>query len=265
MASGHAGAAGAERWRESNGTSGAHSASEAAVAGASGVDRRLPALRRRFGTYEREHQERSSVLHYLTVATLLRARPANLRTATSADAGANDGGGNRGGGVDKATAAAAPVPPHPDGATTSELLAAMRESPWEGRPRATGTRREWGEWLLRLEPTLERHLRWLAVDGLASQSHGVGDALSARDGAPSRFLAVLPGAGREEDGAEPGGNESAGRLSGGFPAGGQAAATGGAGGGPGAEAGSLAADPSLLAGGMRIMKSRPIKMVKPWR
>ncbi|CAM9193789.1 unnamed protein product, partial [Laminaria digitata] len=181
VGSGRAGAAaGAERWRDSNGTSGVkagrsltHSAAAGAGAGAgagaAGIDGRLPAMPRRYGTYEREHQERGSVLHYLTVATLLRTRPANPTAAASADAGANhgggssgggSGGGSSGGGVNMATAAAAPVPPHPDGATAPELLAAMRESPWEGRPRATGTRREWTEWLMRLEPTLERHLRW---------------------------------------------------------------------------------------------------------
>lgn len=280
--SGYGGAAGAERWGGANGMNGALSLAHSAESGGGAVgagERQLPARPRRYGTYEREHQERSSVLHYLTVATLLRSTPPGNSPAASAannvGGGSGSGGGSAvgggsssGGGGDNATASATAtsVPPHPAGATASELLAAMRESPWQGWPSAgAGTRREWAAWLERLTPTLERHLRWLAVDGLALQSNGGGDslALAPGGGVPSRFLAVLPDAGQEA-GAEPGGNESAGRLSS-FPAGGRAVAAGGAGGGPGAGPGSPVAGASLLAGGMRFMKSRPIKMVKPWR
>ncbi|CAN0199599.1 unnamed protein product [Scytosiphon promiscuus] len=152
----------------------------------------------------------------------------------------------------------------------------MRERPWEGQL-GRGTAQDWAEWLEHLEPTLERHLRWLTVDGLAVE-------LGAADGrarGETRFVALakpLAGSPFYTDGVEvgerlrvqaeevaaagePGGQESAGRLA--APvAGGRAAAAGGAA-GPGA--GTLAGGPSMLAGGMRIMKSRPIKMVKPWR
>lgn len=224
---------------------------------------------RRVGTYERERQQRCSVLHYLTLATT----PQRLRAAASPADGAE---ARATAAADAANDAASPPPPpatsatiaHPDGATAAALLATMRERPWEGRP-STGTAQDWAEWLEHLDPTLERHLRWLVVDGLAMQSNRDG-------GKEARFVAVqppspagpagpTPPAAREEeeddDTVEPGGQASAGRLA--APVtGGKAAAAGGAS-GPGAD--TLATSSSMLAGGVRIMKSRPIKMVKPWR
>lgn len=235
----------------------------AVVAMATGSDKPRTSSRR-VGTYERERQQRCSVLHYLTLATT--PQPPRVAVADSSAAGDADAGAA----AAAAAKAASPSPAasgataHPDGATAAALLATMRERPWQGRPIA-GTAQDWAEWLRHLDPTLERHLRWLVVDGLALQSN--------RDGVgkEARFVAVRPPPpaeherkGREEDeeeAVEPGGQASAGRLA--APATGGKAAVGGGAAGPGAD--TLAASSSMLAGGRRIMKSRPIKMVKPWR
>lgn len=224
---------------------GAGMAAAAAGAGAEST-RAPPAFHRRLGTYERERQERRSVLHYLTSAT---AAQSEVFAAVSAEAG-----------VGNATAAAKPNLSYPHGATAAGLMVAMREHPWGGTS-STGSPQDWAEWLRQLEPTLERHLRWLTVDGLAAQLNGdPNDPVG--EGGEARFVALMPFAGDGVGGAEPGGKKSAGRL-GTPPTGGNAVAAGGAG-GPGAGLTS-AAGLSMLPGGVRIMKSRPIKMVKPWR
>lgn len=224
---GYAGGGG-DKWAGSNGTMKpplASSPAPAAVrtsASSQAIDQPMGRSQRfrRFGTYEREREERGLVLHYLTAAT------------TSSY--------------------------NPHGATAAGLLAAMRERPWGGRPSA-GTPQEWREWLEGLEPTLERHLRWLTVDGLAARLDRNEDR-PVDGGRGARFVAVLPAAGVMEDGTEAGGQELVGRLAG-PSSGGKAAAGGGADG-----AGAAAAfGVSMLSGGVRIMKSRPIKMVKPWR
>lgn len=259
-----------EKWSSSNGTNGKRrdSAESSAGAASSGPLHQPRTSHRRVGTYERERQQRCSVLHYLTVATMPQrgtkqaASPANGASEGGAAAGEGAAATAGGGEADATNGAASSSSPsatsgavaHPDGATAAGLLAAMRERPWEGRPSA-GTAQDWAEWLEYLDPTLERHLRWLVVDGLAVQTN--------RDGEQeARFVAVRPPPQEQEDeAAEPGGQESAGRLS--APATGGRAAAGGGGAGPGAD--KLAPGSSMLAGGVRIMKSRPIKMVKPWR
>ena len=277
---------GAERWASSNGkgkgamaaattaTAAVTAAAAAAVAekaASTGPDKPRTSPRR-VGTYERERQQRCSVLHYLTLATTPQPLEAAASPADSAELGAAAATA-----ADAAQDAASPSPPtsattHPDGATAAALLATMRERPWEGRP-STGTVQDWAEWLEHLDPTLERHLRWLVVDGLAVQSNRDRDR-----GKEARFVAVHPlptsqpqpqpqpphfekeNEGEEET-VEPGGQASAGRLA--TPVTGGKAATAGGAAGPGADI--LAAGSSMLAGGVRIMKSRPIKMVKPWR
>lgn len=209
------------------------------------------------------------MLHYLMLATTPQVPSVAASSSDDADAGTAAAAATPN---DAATGAASPPPTsgtaHPDGATATALLATMRERPWEGLPSA-GTAHDWAELLEHLDPTVERHLRWLVVDGLAVQSNRDG-------GKEARFVAVQPTSmppaplppaekkGREEEETvEPGGRASAGRDA--APAavtGGKAAAAGGAA-GPGAD--TLAARPSMLSGGVRIMKSRPIKMVKPWR
>ena len=272
------GAADGERWSSSNGKRADLEESSAAAAAMAGPPPDEPrAALRRLGTYERERQQRCSVLHYLTVSTVpqeQRAKPAASPSEDVADGGgraAGAGGAAAAADADAAAANDAASPPpavtscaaHPDGATAAGLLAAMRERPWEGRPGA-GTAQDWAEWLEYLDPTLERHLRWLVVDGLAVQTNRDG-------GQEARFAAVRPPpppppppASQDDETVEPGGQESAGRLS--APAtGGKAAVAGGGGGGAGPGGNKLAAGSSMLAGGVRIMKSRPIKMVKPWR
>lgn len=248
----------AGRWATSNGkrkdstidwTSPASSSSSSSSSSSMGSDETRLRRRRRSGTYERERRQRCSVLHYLTAATTT-PRP------TKAGAAVRSGGGGGGGSGSPIAACAT----HPEGATAAVLLAAMRERPWEGRP-SGGTAQDWAEWLEYLDPTLERHLRWLAVDGLAVQSNRDGG------GAEARFVAVLPPPAKQagEETVEPGGHECAGRrrpTAASAGTGGYAAAAAGAA-GPGAD--TLATGPSMLAGGVRIMKSRPIKMVKPWR
>lgn len=214
---------------------------------------RPPPPGRRFGTYERERLQRRSVLHYLTLATTSQP-PTGAGSAASAGAAVNP---------------PASVVTHPRGATPAALLAVMRERPWEGQPGGAGTAQEWSEWLEYLEPTIERHLRWLAVDGLAAQSNigaAPGNCRYVALETPLARRAFLAEGKEErlrmqEEVVEPGGQESAGRLA--APvAGGRVAAAGGAE-EPGAD--MVAEGPSMLAGGVRIMKSRPIKMVKPWR
>lgn len=250
--SGDAGDGETERWADSKGAArrpavltGAGLAGAAAMA-SSTTDQRSPTLHRRVGTYEREREKRGLVLHYLTVATT--PQPTKVTPSNDAD-------------ETSSSAATASKPSHPDGATAAALLTAMRERPWEGRPNA-GTPQEWEEWLKHLEPTLERHLRWLTVDGLASRSNADWDD-PANGKREARFVAELPDAERDEEGTEAGGTASAGRLHV-SSSGGKVVAAGGAG-GQGAGAFTAAAGLSMFAGGMRIMKSRPIKMVKPWR
>lgn len=224
----------------SNGTS---KPSVAMAVSSTVANRRQPsALQRRRGTYEREREERGFVLHHLTIVTTSRpTKSAGNRESSNANGGCT-------------TANVFSVPPYPNGISAADLMATMRERPWEGRASA-GSPQEWVEWLDLLEPTLERHLRWLAVDGLAARS----DTNSA-DSKEARFAAVKLVPVEPDDGAEGGGKESTGRP--------VAPSTGGkvaAGGGPGGVGGNKAACLSMLNGGMRIMKSRPLKMVKPWR
>lgn len=138
--------------------------------------------------------------------------------------------------------------PSPEGMTARALLMDMRERPWEGEAEK-GTPAQWAEWMEHVETVLERHLVWLVVDGLAvRRGHG-------RDASEARFAAVMPMVGEGEGEAVVGSGGQA--LSGGYSgvnAGGGAAVARGAGGGE-----------SCALGGMRIMKSRPLKMVKPWR
>lgn len=245
-------------WAISNGKVKAPTESESAAAGRAkrgGDLGQRSEGRRRFGTYERERQQRCSVLHYLTLAT----------TPQPADAGADTAAAHHG------APPTSMIATHPRGATASALLAVMRKHPWEGRPGA-GTAKDWAEWLEHLEPTLDRHLRWLAADGLAAEWNTGNEeegprylavARSPSEMALSRAVEEERARAHAEEMAavEPGGQESAGRLA--APvAGGRVAAAGGAA-GPGAD--TVAAGPSMLAGGVRIMKSRPIKMVKPWR
>lgn len=230
-----AGAAAAASWANSNGK-GKDSGELPAAAAAFGPDepRARPATRR-VGTYERERQQRCSVLHYLTIASA----PRPVAAAAAVDAART---------VTATSDAASPPTSsatHPEGATAATLLEEMRELPWEGRPNA-GSAQDWAEWLEHLAPTLERHLRWLVVDGLATQLDGA-------DEREARFVAVVK---EEEDSVEPGGPESAAPGAGARVAAAVATGTSGTAG---------AAASSMLAGGVRIMKSRPIKMVKPWR
>ncbi|CAN0554443.1 unnamed protein product, partial [Ectocarpus sp. 12 AP-2014] len=146
------GAAAAARWANSNGQ-GKDSrevswAAAAVPAAAVGPDepRARPATRR-VGTYERERQQRCSVLHYLTIASTPRPGAAAVDAASTVTATS--------GAISRSTSSAA----RPEGATAAALLVAMRERPWEGRPNA-GSAQDWAEWLEHLAPTLERHLRW---------------------------------------------------------------------------------------------------------
>lgn len=226
-------AAAAARWANSNGKG--KDSREVSWAAAVGPDepRARPATRR-VGTYERERQQRCSVLHYLTIASTPRPGAAAVDAASTVTATSD--------GNSRSTSSAT----RPEGATAAALLAAMRERPWEGRPNA-GSAQDWAEWLEHLAPTLERHLRWLVVDGLAAQLDGAGER-------EARFVAVVKE--DEEAAVEPGGPESAAPGAGARVAAAVATRTSGTAG---------AGASSMLAGGVRIMKSRPIKMVKPWR
>lgn len=230
------GAVAADRLATSNGK-GKDSREVSAAAVGPDEPRARPATRR-VGTYERERQQRCSVLHYLTMASTPRPAAAPVHSTADGHAAAAVHAART-----VATASGAASPPtsssatRPEGATAAALLAAMRERPWEGRPNA-GSAQDWAEWLEHLAPTLERHLRWLVVDGLAAQLDGAGER-------EARFVAVMK---EEEEAVEPGGPESAAPGAGARVA--AAVATGAS---------------SMLAGGVRIMKSRPIKMVKPWR
>lgn len=207
-------------------------------------DSTQPLVSRRPGTYEREREERGLVLHYLRAATTSLQPSQNVAST--------DQGGR----------APTPSPSDSEGTTAAALLMAMRERPWEGRPNA-GSSHEWSEWLEHLEPTLERHLRWLTVDGLAARSTREGSEFRERGSGEARFSAVLPADGEEVAGA--GGHASAGKQTW-LSAGGNAAAAAP----PGARdvgwpAGAKGGGSCVLTGQARIMKSRPIKMVKPWR
>lgn len=217
---------------------------------------------RRIGTYEREREERGLVLHYLRAATVsqrstsVAAHGSSESTAGTSRAAVAAGGAAANGPSDAASA------PTNEGTTAAALLLSMRERPWEGRPNA-GSPKEWSEWLEQLEPTLERHLRWLTVDGLAARSSGDRSEASGggRGGEEVKFSAVLSAAPDMPAGG--GGQASAGRQAG-LSAGGSAAAMAAAG-GEGGAAGAGGGGSCVLTGQMRIMKSRPIKMVKPWR
>lgn len=217
---------------------------------------------RRIGTYEREREERGLVLHYLRAATV-----SQRSTSVAAHGPSGSNAGTSRSAVAPGVAAAngpsdAASAPTDEGTTAAALLLSMRERPWEGRPNA-GSPQEWSEWLEQLEPTLERHLRWLTVDGLAARSSGDGSDASGggRGSGEVKFSAVLSAA--PDMAAGGGGKASAGRQAG-LSAGGSAAAMAAAGGDGGA-AGAGGGGSCVLTGQMRIMKSRPIKMVKPWR
>lgn len=229
---------------------------------AAAPDHRPPSMRR-VGTYEREREERGLVLHYLRAASAAAAPASQKKKADPNTVGPTTADASRNSPANDAEANAAQT----EGTTAAALLMAMRERPWEGRSSA-GTPAEWSEWLERLEPTLERHLRWLTVDGLASRSSGANSDDGSRRGGfgsgDARFVAVLRT--EEDDEGHAGGAASAGRQAG-RQAGGSAAAaaTAPAAGGVGGPAGGGGGGSCVLVGGMRIMKSRPIKMVKPWR
>ncbi|CAN0517885.1 unnamed protein product, partial [Ectocarpus sp. 8 AP-2014] len=156
------GGAAAARWASSNGKGKdsrevSWAAPAPAAPAAVGPDQpRARAATRRVGTYERERQQRCSVLHYLTIASTPRPAAAAVDAGSTVTATSDA--------VSPSTSSAT----RPEGATAAALLAAMRERPWEGRPNA-GSAQDWAEWLEHLAPTLERHLRWLVVDGLAAQ------------------------------------------------------------------------------------------------
>lgn len=196
------------------------------------------------GTPEREREEREIVLHYLTISTTHPASDQSTGKANSVH-GMPARGAN-------AASLKNPTssPPSPDGMTAAGLLAAMHERPWAGRA-STGTSQAWREWLKQLEPTLERHLRGLTKDGLAARSNRDEDDLSGRQDGGARFVALLAAAEAEEPEAgvykvpsSPRDKDAA------------AAAD--------REMGS-ASRMSGLWEAVRVMKSRPIKMAKPWR
>ena len=181
----------------------------------------------RVGTYERQREERYLVLHYLKEATAPRSG--------------------------KGTRSAL----HSNGITASRLLAAMRKRPWEGRPNAS-TPQEWRAWVNHLEPMLERHLRWLTVDGLAARLDSDGVAPEGGCKEEARFVAVDPNDGEAAFGFQAEGQRVFGHFAGGRGASAECDGV------PGTSA-SSGVGLSMMTGGVRIMKSRPIKMVKPWR
>lgn len=217
-----------------------HSASNGSMSNGPSVGVPSPALfRRRVGTYERQRKERDLILRYLRAATLSQRDGAVPRAV-----GPHHYPPEIAGTTESGSSARDP-PTNVEGVTAAELLAGMRERPWEGEAE-TGTALEWREWVEHLEPILERHLVWLTVDGLAAR------VCRANGDAGARFVAVAPVGG--ERGVLGAGGQASSVGHDGLPVGGSVAA-GRAGGG-----GSC-----VLAGGMRIMKSLPLKMVKPWR
>lgn len=178
----------------------------------------------RIGTYERQRVERCLVLHY-------------LREATKSLTG------------------------QPNGTTAARLLATMKKRPWEGTPNA-GTLEEWRAWVDHLEPTLERHLRWLIVDGLAARLDSNGDASDGGDKEQARYVAVVSRAGETDFNIWTGRHGSAGHLA--CVSAGRTEARTGDEGVRGTGTNS-SFGLHMMNGGVRVMKSRPIKMVKPWR
>lgn len=229
-----------------------------------------PPASRRFGTYEREREERGLILHYLRAATASQHAGAGAGSGGNdvTAAGDSESGGARAGehAADVPTGRAAPAVASPEeGTTAAALLLSMRERPWEGRATA-GSAREWSEWLEQLEPTLERHLRWLAVDGLAAQASGDRPRSDGWGETEVRFSAILSTVDERSEAVGGGGQASAGRQAGRSTGGSAvAAAAAPAAGGVGGPAGAGGGRSCVLNGQMRIMKSRPIKMVKPWR
>lgn len=190
----------------------------------SAMVRRAKSHSERIGTYERQRVERCLVLHY-------------LREATMSWTG------------------------QPNGTTSARLLAAMRKRPWEGAPNA-GTLEEWRAWVDHLEPTLERHLRWLVVDGLAARSDSNGDTSGGGDKEQARYVAVVSRAGETDFNIWTERHGSAGHLA--CVSAGRTGARTGDEGVLGTGTNSSFGLP-MMNGGVRVMKSRPIKMVKPWR
>lgn len=185
----------------------------------------------RIGTYERQRVERCLVLHYLREATMPWTGQETCH------------------------------PPESNGTTAARLLAAMRKRPWEGTPNA-GTLEEWRAWLDHLEPTLERHLRWLVVDGLAARSDSNGAASGGGDKEEARYVAVVSTVGGTDFDIWTGRQGSAGHLA--YVSAGLTGARTGDDGVLGTGTNSSFGLP-MVNGGIRVMKSRPIKMVKPWR